>query len=315
MDVSIIVPIFKAELFLRTALNSILAQTFANWEAILVDDCSPDNSGQICDEYANKDKRFKVVHKAKNEGTFLARKSGLEIANGDYIAHLDSDDYYAPEFLEEMHNKAMEITGGYDMVFCGYRVVDASGKLIKETKFKKEFVLEEDREKRLEDYYTKKYSQFALWNTFIKKEFYDKVVFPDIFLRHREDSFIYIQLSYFFNTAALLKKNLYSWVRYKNTSSNFTLKSADELLFLMAMEKTFYEHTCTIFKKNNDEKCLNTFIRRYSPDFSHSKVRYFSLPKEEREKLKKINFLGDLSYLHKHARLKHKILFFFAFLL
>jgi len=314
-QISIIVPAFKVEYFLRTALNSILAQTFTNWEAILVDDCSPDNSGLICDEYVNKDKRFKVVHKVKNEGLFLARKSGLDIASGEYIAHLDSDDYYDPKFLEKMHNKAMEIAGGYDMVFCGYRVVDLKGKLIRETTFKKDFVLEENKAKRLEDYFTKKYFQFALWNTLIKKEFYDKVIFPDIFLNHREDSFNYNQLYFFLNTAALLKENLYSWVRYENTSSNFVTKTADELLRLINMEKTFYEYSCKILKNFNDEEYLNAFIRCYSPFFSTSKARYFSLPKKERAKLKEMNFLEDLSALHKHAKLKNKIQFFFASLL
>jgi glycosyltransferase involved in cell wall biosynthesis len=127
-QISIIVPVFKTEQYLRYTLNSVLSQTFANWEAILIDDCSPDNSGKICDEYAEKDKRFKVIHKEKNEGTMLARKSGLEIAKGIYIAHLDSDDSYNPRFLENMYCKAQEINEGYDMVFCGYNIFNAKGK-------------------------------------------------------------------------------------------------------------------------------------------------------------------------------------------
>jgi glycosyltransferase involved in cell wall biosynthesis len=308
--ISIIVPVFKAEGFLRIALNSILAQTFANWEAILVNDGSPDNSGKICDEYAKTDSRFKVIHKEKNEGTLLARKSALEIARGIYIAHLDSDDYYDAKFLEKMYNKAVEIDGGYDMVFCGYKIISPEGNLIRETRFKSDFIWEENKEDRLKDYFTKKYSQFALWNTLVKREFYDKVIFPGIFLTLREDTFIYMQLCFFMKTVALLKENLYSYIHYTNTASHQVQKSADDVLRKMKIETVFYEHSCMVLKRFNDEKYLNTFIKYYSPIFVSSKVHYFSLPRSERMKLKKTRFLERFSELHKHAKLKHKILLF-----
>jgi glycosyltransferase involved in cell wall biosynthesis len=311
-QISIIVPIFKAEQRLPGALNSLLAQTFINWEAILINDCSPDNSGKVCDEYANLDKRFKVIHKEKNEGTLMARKNGLEIATGTYIAHLDSDDYYDSNFLEKMYNKAMEINNGYDMVFCGYRILNDKGIFIKETKFKKEFIWEKDKEKRLEDYFTRKYSQFALWNTLIKKEFYDKIIFPSIFLTMREDTFIYIQLCYFLKNAALLKENLYSYIRYTSSASNSMLKSADEVLRILNIETTFYKHIHSILEKFNDKKYLDAFIRFYSPYLVSSKARYFSLPRKEKAKLKNTGFLELFSELHKYGKLKHRILFFFV---
>lgn len=90
--VSIIVPVYNVEQYLRTCIISIKSQSYVNWELILVDDGSPDNCPQICDEYAANDNRIHVIHK-KNGGLSSARNAGLEIVTGDYIYFLDSDDF------------------------------------------------------------------------------------------------------------------------------------------------------------------------------------------------------------------------------
>lgn len=89
--ISIIIPIYKVERFLPECLDSILNWNFKNWEAILIDDGSPDNCGKICDEYASKDSRFKVIHK-QNQGVSIARNLGLDIAQGEWCWFVDSDD-------------------------------------------------------------------------------------------------------------------------------------------------------------------------------------------------------------------------------
>lgn len=91
MRLSIIVPVYKAEKYLRKCIDSILSQSFRDWELILVDDGSPDQSGEICDDYARIDERIKVIHK-QNEGVSMARNQGLEVATGDYVTFIDSDD-------------------------------------------------------------------------------------------------------------------------------------------------------------------------------------------------------------------------------
>ena len=94
--VSIIMPVYQAEKFLCDTINSVLAQTYSNWELILVDDGSTDSSGEICDTYARKDNRIKVVHQL-NAGQASARNSGMDLAKGDYIGFLDNDDFYYPD--------------------------------------------------------------------------------------------------------------------------------------------------------------------------------------------------------------------------
>lgn len=107
--ISIIVPIYNIEKFLPCCIDSILAQTFTEWEMILVDDGSKDTCGSICDEYATKDGRIRVIHKP-NGGLTSARNAGLAMASGEWVMHLDGDDWIEPEMLELLLRKG-EDTG------------------------------------------------------------------------------------------------------------------------------------------------------------------------------------------------------------
>ena len=103
---SIIVPVFKAEQFLHKCVDSILGQTLQDLELILVDDGSPDKSGSICEAYAKKDSRVRVIHQ-QNAGVSAARNAGLAIASGDYVGFVDSDDWVAADMYETMHGAAV----------------------------------------------------------------------------------------------------------------------------------------------------------------------------------------------------------------
>lgn len=105
--ISIIVPIYNVESYLHTCVDSIINQTYANLEIILVDDESPDNCGAICDDYAKQDERVKVIHQ-KNKGLSGARNSGMKIATGDYIAFVDSDDWVELNMYEHLLTLAEE---------------------------------------------------------------------------------------------------------------------------------------------------------------------------------------------------------------
>lgn len=113
--VSVIVPVYKVEEFLPRCIDSILKQTYQNLEIILVDDGSPDNCGKICDEYALKDERVKVIHK-ENGGLSSARNSGLEIATGEYVAFVDSDDWIDTTYVQTLKDVLENTTS--DMSAC-----------------------------------------------------------------------------------------------------------------------------------------------------------------------------------------------------
>ena len=99
--ISVIVPVYKVEPYLRKCLDSIINQTYRNLQIILVDDGSPDNCGAICDEYASKDSRIEVIHQ-ENGGVSAARNAGLKLAAGDYIGWVDSDDWIEPDMYAYM---------------------------------------------------------------------------------------------------------------------------------------------------------------------------------------------------------------------
>lgn len=115
--VSIIVPVYKAEAYLHRCVDSILDQTFTDFELLLIDDGSPDRSGEICDEYAQKDSRIRVIHK-ENGGVSSARQRGLDEAVGEYTIHADPDDWVEPNMLEELYKKAKQDDA--DIVICDY---------------------------------------------------------------------------------------------------------------------------------------------------------------------------------------------------
>ncbi|MEI4829868.1 glycosyltransferase [Bacillus sp. FJAT-53711] len=115
--VSIIVPVYNAEQYLRKCINSLLNQSYKNIEIILVNDGSTDNSGKICDEYALENEKVKVIHQ-KNSGPSITRNVGIDAANGVYIQFVDSDDYIEPNMTEEMVNNMNEQV---ELVICSYR--------------------------------------------------------------------------------------------------------------------------------------------------------------------------------------------------
>lgn len=115
--VSVIVPVYNAEKYLRRSLDSLKIQTLQEFEVILIDDGSKDFSSAICDEYVGSDSRFSVIHK-QNEGVSAARQTGLDAAHGEYVIHVDSDDWVEPTMLEELYTKA--ISENADIVICDY---------------------------------------------------------------------------------------------------------------------------------------------------------------------------------------------------
>ena len=121
---SIMTPVYKVEQYLPECIESVLGQTYGNFEFILVDDGSPDRSGEICEEYAKKDSRIRVFHKP-NGGAFSARCYAIEHAQGDYYVFLDSDDYLSLDTLETLHRYISET--GADCIIYGFEWLRPEG--------------------------------------------------------------------------------------------------------------------------------------------------------------------------------------------
>ena len=125
--ISVIIPLYKVEKYIRGCIDSVISQTYRNLEIILVDDGSPDACGKICDEYAEKDSRIKVVHR-KNGGLSAARNTGINFATGKYIAFVDGDDHIHPDMYSQLHFSILQ--SGADIAICNFLYVDESGKKI-----------------------------------------------------------------------------------------------------------------------------------------------------------------------------------------
>lgn len=143
--VSVIVPVYNVESYLKECIESIRQQTLQDIEIILVDDHSPDNCPNICDQYTQIDTRIKVIHKAINEGLGFARNSGLEIATGEFIAFVDSDDFIDHEMYETLYKKAID--NKCDIVYCSLSFYQDKNSITNREEEKKEriFISDEDR--------------------------------------------------------------------------------------------------------------------------------------------------------------------------
>ena len=244
IKVSVIVPIYKVEKYLSECVDSIRNQTLDDIEIILVDDGSPDNCPQICDEYKKIDSRIKVVHK-KNGGLSSARNAGMKVATGQYIGFVDSDDYIEVDMYEKMYNTAKKYD--VDFVMCDYYKSYGSDK--------KEVSLEIDegmynKEKIKDIIYPQlimteniDYGPFlAVWhclykNIFLKENdlYFDDIVkysednlFSSI-VGYKSDSFYYMKGSYFYN------------YRYNPNSISTTYKE-DALDVYIEMNNRLYDN-------------------------------------------------------------------------
>ncbi|MCQ4948498.1 glycosyltransferase family 2 protein [Bittarella massiliensis (ex Durand et al. 2017)] len=185
--ISIIVPVYKVEAYLDRCVQSILNQTFSDFELILVDDGSPDRCGQMCDVYAQGDRRVRVIHK-KNGGLSDARNAGIDAARGEYLGFVDSDDEIAPDMYESLYRLLQE--GDADLSVCGLCDYFADGTAIPQAKqeLKGVFAAEEALGEVLRG---QSISVNAV-NKLYKKNLFDGIRFP--VGKTTEDGFIMVKL-------------------------------------------------------------------------------------------------------------------------
>lgn len=215
---SVIVPVYKVESYIHKCVDSILEQTYTNLEVILVDDGSPDNCGKICDEYAAKDKRVKVIHK-KNGGLSDARNAGIDISTGNIIGFIDSDDYIEARMYEEMidymeHNNL-------DIVCADTNQVKGN-KIKFKPRYKKNYVW--NKQEALSEILNGNLDN-AAWNKIYKREIIGNTRFPQG--RVYEDVATIYKFIYNADKVGYLSKPYYYYVKRKGSivTSGFNCKS------------------------------------------------------------------------------------------
>lgn len=245
--ISIIIPVYNTAEFLPRCLQSIISQTYTDWEAILVNDGSQDESGIICDEYAAKDCRFKVLHQ-KNQGVVVARDNALEIAKGDFLTFIDSDDYIESTMLEEM--KVLAQKENLDIVWCDFKTIH------KESSKEEHIKLGCDNENNIKRVLTSNIPGF-LWNKLIKKEFWDKCnIQTDKDAVMCEDTYISVQLLANNPQMGIVPKPLYNYIKYNENAATAT----NDLPILVKAEKNIIN----IYHFLKDKNLLNNYIKEFT---------------------------------------------------
>ena len=223
LKISIIVPIYKVEPYLNRCIESILNQSYSNLEIILVDDGSPDNCPKICDFYANIDNRIIVIHKT-NGGLSEARNYGLDIATGDYILFVDSDDYIRVDMCEVLLKNAMETNA--DMVVCDfYRVNNNSLLESSNNELRKEQI---NPDLYMHRFINERNSCYVVsWNKLYVKRLFDDLRYPVGFIH--EDEFLIHELVYKCTLISCISDKLYYYTQREDSimGSDFSAKRMD----------------------------------------------------------------------------------------
>ena len=224
--ISIIVPVYNVEKFLYNCLRSISQQTYYKFEVILVDDGSTDTSGNICDEFVKKDKRFNVYHK-KNGGVSSARNYGLDKIHGEWVYFCDADDILYEHALETLVNKFDE---NVDSTMGGYIRINYQGEIIEENNFDE--TINMSIEETLVDFYR---GRFNMYNGYIWNRLFRRNIIEKHHLRFRED--IYIKEDGLFLVQYLCKCNhgtfyttkpIYKYVVHGSSVMNSKLKEVNK---------------------------------------------------------------------------------------
>lgn len=223
--ISVIVPIYKVEDYLDRCVETIVNQTYSNLEIILVDDGSPDNCPKMCDNWAQKDNRIKVIHKT-NGGLSDARNAGLEIATGELIAFIDSDDWVSLHMFEDLL-KAMDETNA-DVIECNYKYV-YEGDEVADISYDEQSICAYNAEQALKELLSERKLKNVVWNKLYTKEIIGDIRF-EVGKIH-EDVFFTYQILGKAKCVAKLEEELYYYLQRNDSimGVQFSLKNLSSL--------------------------------------------------------------------------------------
>ncbi len=240
--ISIIVPVYNVEKYLDECIQSIRNQTFLNLEILLIDDGSTDNSRKICDDYAVKDNRIKVIHK-ENGGLSDARNVGLENASGDYIGFVDSDDYIDEDMYELLYDNIIDSKA--DVSMCKARLV-TDNRVVDDSFCEKNKEVYNTKEEMLKALYLGKGASIAVCLKLYKKHVFDNIRF--IKGKTSEDAFVSWPIIN--NTNRMVSQNITKY-NYRQREDSITHKKKYNDNILDVVEAYKYSYNC--IKNDNSE--------------------------------------------------------------
>ena len=277
--VSVIVPVYKVEKYLERCVSSILSQTYGNIEVILVDDGSPDKSGEICDRLAKEDIRIKVIHK-ENGGLSSARNAGIDASCGAYLSFIDSDDYISPVMVEKLYSlikdtdSQIAVTGRVDKYEDGRE----------DTNFKTDFQKCFSRADAVKELLLKRIMDVSACDKLFKRELFENIRFP--LGETNEDNAVMFKL--------FLKCDR---IAHTDSADYYYCHRGESISMTMDTKKAFLlnkniEANAELVKEAYPEleKEINVYLGMHRMLFYHTllkkKIRNRSMAKEEKEILK-----------------------------
>lgn len=268
--ISVIVPVYRMEKYLPACIDSILNQTFTDFELILVDDGSPDRCPEICDEVARRDARVRVIHQA-NAGLSAARNAGIEVAHGAWLSFVDSDDFLAPDFLATLHDAAVWAGGGTDCALCGVQLTDEAGQKIGQPLS----VADGVRTGRsiLETLCRAPEAPYLVaWNKLYRRDVFQTLRYP--VGRQNEDTYLAVELFDTVQTVICVSKPMYFY-RQRADSIMHTAVTTRNLDEMWA-----FEHYFAYFEARGLEALMPDAEKKM---FAKLTGVYYRLPKEARQ--------------------------------
>src|SRR5690625_786495 len=305
IEISIIVPVYNLERYLPKCIDSILAQTFTNFELILVNDESTDASGEICEKYASIDHRIKVIHK-KNGGVASSRNAGLEVAKGQYIGFVDKDDYINEYMFETLYNNAK--TYSSDIVVCDYlNTYEDDPQDIKA--FTVDYRIQHyNNIEALNQLYTTNNVTFVVpWNKLYRRCLFENIKYKVGSIN--DDETVIHDLLYYSDKVTYIQTGLYYYLQRKGSQMDlnipFDIRRFD-LVYAKKMREIFFKK-----KKEQDlhQKALTDYMESFFWNYYIAKDNLKDMDKE----LKKLKYTFNTSLIsllrHKEIGRRRKIMF------
>lgn len=223
--ISILIPVYNAEKYLRRCLDSILKQNYTNWECILINDGSTDNSGNICDEYVTLDKRFKVIHQS-NKGVSSARNTGLNSLIGEWVTFVDSDDWVENNYLYELSSNI----NNADIIICDSIIDEYKNKTVIKT-----FNIPKIKEELLQAFPTHNHFLGTPWNKLFKTSIIKahNLSFP-LNIKYNEDLLFTFSYCYYSSSIGSVNSKIYHYnhLNDSSTTNNIDISSFNDKCFV-----------------------------------------------------------------------------------
>lgn len=304
--ISIIIPVYNTEKYLERCLKTVINQSLKEIEIIIVNDCSPDNSLEIIKKFEEKDRRIILIDKEKNEGLSEARNSGIKLAKGEYILHVDSDDWIEPNYFEDVYNLAKKENA--DVVITDFFIDYDNGEFFIQSDQKNQNGLELNKKQTINNIVLGK-SFPCVWNKLFKRELYIKGEISHPKGKSLgEDLYVTPKLLFLANKIIKLNKAYYHYIQNNSsiTKTRITVSKLKDIDFVLSgLNEFFKDKDIDIDILDFNYRYYNDWIYQVKYDFEDSE--YIQIYNKFIEIIKKITIKEEFSL---RARVFGKILKF-----